>query len=382
MESTGVYWIPVFEYLESRGFTCLLISSRSLRRVPGKKSDIRDAQWIQTLHSYGLLEDSFRPEADMAALRTLLRFRSELIQRRSPHVLHIQKALTYMNIRLNLAVSDTMGVTGQAILRAIIGGERNPEKLAALREPNCERSAQEIAQALTGTWREEHLFILKHSLELYDFFTAQIETCDEELERRFRAARPEALAPEPSTEPHPKRRSHSKNAPKNAEVIREQLHRIAGVDLTCVEGIGVSSAQHFLGEVGTGVSRFPTVKHFGSWLGLAPKHDISGGKVLKNSTLKTKNRAGQILREAAQSLKNSQSRFGVFYRRIRARSGTEQATVAVAHALARVIYAMLKNHCEYKALPLDEYQKAYEEQQVRYLQKKAAKLGLQLVPSA
>lgn len=382
MESTGVYWIPVFEFLEKAGFKCLLISAKSIRRVPGRKSDIRDAQWMQTLHSYGLLEGSFRPQEDLAALRTLLRFRSELIERRSAHVLHIQKSLTYMNVHLHLAVSDTMGVTGQAILRAIVDGERSPEKLAALREPGCKLSEPEIAQALTGTWREEHLFVLKQSLELYDSFSAEIAACDEEIERRFQATRPELpVLPDLETPPS-KRNSHSKNAPKNAKKLQQELHRLAGVDLARVAGIGVSSAQALLAEIGTEATRFPTVKHFSSWVGLAPKHEISGGKVLKNSTQKTKNRAGQILRMAAQTLKQSKTRFGILYRRLAPRIGKEQATVAVAHALAKVVYFMLKFKVEYEDIPADEYQKSYEEQQLKYLQKKAAKLGLQLVPSA
>lgn len=382
MESTGVYWIPVFEFLEAQGFECLLISAKSIRRVPGRKSDIQDAQWIQTLHSYGLLEGSFRPQEDLASLRSLLRFRSELIERRSAHILHIQKSLTYMNVHLHLAVSDIMGVTGQAILRAIVSGERSPLNLAAFREPGCKLSEPEIAQALTGTWREEHLFILKHSLKLYDSFSAQIADCDEEIERRFQATRPELpFLPELETPPS-KRNTHSKNAPKNAKHLQQQLHRIAGVDLARVAGIGVSSVQSILAEIGAEVTRFPTVKHFSSWLGLAPKHEISGGKVLKNATQKTKNRVGQILRMAAQTLKRSKTRFGLLYRRLAPRIGKEQATVAVAHALAKVIYFMLKFKVEYEDIPADQYQKSYDEQQLKYLKKKAAKLGMQLVPSA
>ena len=280
MESTGIYWIPLFEELERRGFHCHLISSRSLRRVPGRKSDVVDCQWIQTLHSYGLLESSFRPEADLVALRTLLRHRSQLIQHRAPHVLHMQKALLQMNIQLSQVLSDVTGMTGQTIIRAIVAGERNPHKLAQLRNYRCKKDEEEIAKALTGTWRNEHLFILEQSLVFYDFYTQQIEACDHEIEHIYSLTRPdwgsnalEDQCPLPQT----KRKSHSKNAPKEVQV-RKHLKRICSVDLTAVPGISASLAQTIVLEVGTDMSKFPNEKHFCSWLGLAPKNEISGGK--------------------------------------------------------------------------------------------------------
>lgn len=381
MESTGVYWIPLFETLEERGFECLLISSRSLRRVSGRKSDVTDAQWIQTLHSYGLLESSFRPQADLVALRTLLRHRKALIDHRSPHVLHMQKALLQMNIQLSQAVSDVTGVTGQAILRAIVGGERDPQALAALREPGCKKSVEEIGKALTGTWREEHLFVLKQALALYDFYSGQIEACDEKIAETYSATRPDWKAGELQPLPARKRNSHSKNKSAEAEKIRAQLKRISGVDISLVAGVGVSLAQTILLECGTDMAKFPTDKHFASWLGLAPKHEISGGKVLNNKTLKTKNRAGQAFRMAAQSVKRADCAFGVLYRRLRARLGPAQATVATAHAIARVVYRMLKYKVEYDPLSVNEYQKQYEEQQIKYMKKRAARLGYQLIPT-
>jgi transposase len=380
MESTGVYWIPLFEELENQGFECLLISSRCLRRVAGRKSDVTDAQWIQTLHNYGLLENSFRPQADLVALRTLLRHRVQLVEHRSPHILHMQKALLQMNIQLSQAVTDVTGVTGQAIIRAILSGVRDPKMLAALREPGCKKSEEELGRALTGTWREEHLFVLKQSVALYDFYTEQVTACDEEIERMYGATRPEWEEGEIKPLSSRKRNSHSKNAYRETEKIRKHLKRISGVDLSLVDGFGVSLAQMVILECGTDMSKFPTEKHFCSWLGLAPKHEISGGKVLKNKTLKTKNRAGQAFRMAAQSVKQAECAFGVLYRRLRARLGPAQATVATAHAIARVVYRMLKYKVEYDPLSVNEYQKHYEEQQIKYMQKRAAKLGYQLLP--
>jgi transposase len=378
MESTGVYWIPLFEELEGKGFECKLISSRSIKRVPGRKSDVEDSQWIQTLHSYGLLESSFRPEAELVSLRTLLRHREQLIQHRSPHILHMQKALLQMNIQIKQVLSDIVGVTGQKILRAIINGERNPQKLAQLRNYRCQKDEAEIAKALTGTWREEHLFILKQSLELYDFYSKEIEACDGELEKVYQSMRAEEA--QPAKLPKHKKNTHSKNAPKGVQV-RQHLKRISGVDLTAVHGISDSIAQTLVSEVGISMKQFPNEKHFCSWLGLAPKREISGGKVLKERTLKTRNRAGQALRLAAVSVMRADCYFGALYRRQKARLGPAQAVVATAHAIARVVYRMLKYKVEYEPLSVNEYEKRYREGQVKYLHKKAAKLGFQLSPT-
>ncbi len=260
MESTGVYWIPLFEELERQGFECLLtlaphasagVSSRSLRRVAGRKSDITDAQWIQTLHTYGLLEGSFRPQGDLVALRTLLRHRSQLVEHRSPHIQHMQKALLQMNVQLSQAVTDVTGMTGLKIIRAILLGEREPQALAALREAGCKKSAEEIGKALTGTWREEHLFVLKQSVLLYDFYTEQIQACHEEIERPYRLTRPDWETGEVEPFTRRKKNSRSKNLPQHPEEIRKHLKRISGVDLSVVDGFGVSLAQTVIMEVGT-----------------------------------------------------------------------------------------------------------------------------------
>jgi len=381
MESTGVYWIPLFEELERQGYECLLISSRSLRRVPGRKSDITDAQWIQTLHSYGLLESSFRPQAELVALRTLLRHRGQLLEHRAPHIQHIQKALLQMNVQLSQALSDVTGETGLAIIRAIVAGEREPEKLAAMRDRKCKKSEEEIGKALTGTWREEHLFIVKQSLEMYDFYTEQVEECDAEIGRMYALIRRDWEGGELQPLPQKKRNAHSKNAPENKEEIRKHLKRISGVDISVVDGFGVSLAQTVIMEVGTEMSKFPSEKHFCSWLGLAPKHEISGAKVLRNKTMKTKNRAGQAFRMAAQSVKRADCVFGSLYRRLKSRLDKAQATVATAHAIARVVYRMLKYQVEYEKINVEEYEEKYKQAQIKYMKKKAEKFGFQLVPT-
>jgi len=369
MESTGVYWIPLFEMLEAAGFRCNLISAHSLRRIPGRKSDVLDCQWIQTLHSYGLLESSFRPEADLVALRTLLRHRAQLLEHRAPHILHMQKALLQMNVQLSQVLSDVTGQTGQAIIRAIVTGERDPYKLAALRNHRCQKSEEEIAKALTGSWREEHLFVLKQSLEMYDFYTRQVEACDAEIERVYHTIRPNEDSSEDDDRPAQKRKSCSKNAPKGG-AIRQHLKRICGVDVTAIHGLGEVLAQEIVMGTGTDMSKFPDAKPFCSWLGLAPKNEISGGKVLRSATFKTRNRAGQAFRRAAASVMRSDCVFGVFYRRMKARIGPAQAAVATAHFMARVYYRMLKDKVEYQPLSAEEYETRYRQQQVRYLQKK------------
>jgi transposase len=321
------------------------------------------------------------PQAELIALRTLLRHRGQLVEHRSPHVLHMQKALLQMNVQLSQAVSDSTGVTGLTILRAILAGERDPQELASMREPGCKKSVEEIWKALTGTWREEHLFVLKQSVEMFDFYTRQVQACDEEIERVYGLTRPDWETGVVKLLSERKRNSHSKNRPSNPEGIRKHLKRISEVDLSVVDGFGVSLAQTVIMEVGTDMSKFPSEKHFCSWLGLAPKHEISGGKVLKNKTLKTRNRAGQAFRMAAQSVKQADCVFGVTYRRLKARLGPAQATVATAHAIARVVYRMLKYKVEYETISVEEYEQKFRDQQFKYMRKKAAKLGYQLVPA-
>ena len=377
MESTGIYWVPIFEILEARGLEVYLVNARHVKNVPGRKSDYRDCQWLRKLHALGLLTASFRPDAEMCRLRAYLRHRAQLLEHRSPHILHMQKALHQMNIQLSHVLSDITGETGLAILRAIVAGERDGVKLAQLRNPHCQSSVETIAKALTGDWKEEHLFVLKQSLELYDFYTAHLAACDERIQHEFSAMKPRWEAvPQPAKQLPAKRKKRSKNA--SAFDVQTEIVRITGVDLAAVSGLNAVSAQTILSEIGTDMSKWPTDKHFASWLGLAPHNDISGGKVLRSRTLPTNNRAGQVFRQAAASVARSSSAFGAFYRRKRAQGGPLFAQVATAHKIARTVYYLLKNRVQYIETGADGYEQKQREREIIALRKKAAKLGFTL----
>ena len=381
MESTGVYWIPVFEVLEARGLQACLVNAGHLKHVPGRKSDVLDCQWIQKLHSLGLLRGSFRPDAEMCALRTYLRHRAELIQHRAPHILHMQKALQQMNVQLAHVLSDVTGETGQKVLRAIVAGERDPRQLAQLRHPRCHASEDEIVKALTGTWRPEHLFTLKQSLELFDFYTQQLAACDTELEHQFAALSPRWDAPA-ELPPLPKVKLPAGHKNRPAFDARAEIFRLTGVDLCAITGLSASLVLTILTETGTDMTKFPNEKHFSSWLGLAPRHEISGGKILRNSTLKTGNRAGQAFRQAAACVIRSQCAFGAFYRRKCAHLGPMQALVATAHKIACTFYYLLKNKIAYHDIGAEAYDQQQKERDLAYLKRKAAKLGYTLTSQA
>src|SRR3990170_1532094 len=381
MESTGVYWIPIYEMLEAAGLRVFLVNARHFKIVPGRKSDYNDAQWLQKLHALGLLTGSFRPDEEMCVLRSLLRHRAQLIEHRSPHILHMQKALKLMNLQLPEVLADVTGVTGLAILRAIVAGERRGVVLAQLRRPGCHHTEQDIIQALTGTWREEHLFVLAQSLDLYDFYSRKIAECDARLDQQFSSMRPrfDLVGPPPAPpKSRTKKNSNSKNQP--AYHVRAHLVRILGIDLVDIIGISESLAQTIISEIGTDMSRFPTSKNFCSWLGLAPHNDISGGKVLRSRVMKVRNRAGQALRQAAQSCSRSHSIFGACYRARSARSSSEEAVVATAHKIARVIYHMLTCHEAFKPESIRAFDQKRQQREVKYLQKKAKALGFTLQP--
>jgi transposase len=381
MESTGIYWVPIYDLLEQHGITPYLVNGRHVTIVPGRKSDWNDAQWLQKLHMLGLLHGSFRPDAEILALRTLVRYRAEVIQHRAPHILHMQKALLLMNLHLSVVLSDITGVTGQAIMRAIVAGERDPARLAALRNPACKASVAEITKALTGTWQAEQLFVLAQALCLFDHYTERIAACDGEIERLLATieSRGAEDAPLPDLPPA-KAKSKTKNAP--AASTRAQLARIVGVDLVAVTGLSASSVQTILAEIGTDMSRFPTVKHFASWLGLAPHNDISGGKVLRSRTLKVVNRAAQAFRQAAQSVARSNTAFGSYFRAMRARKGPQQAVVATAHKLARTVYFMLLRGEPFQEESVTAYDERRQERELRQLARRAKKLGYTLTESA
>jgi transposase len=380
MESTGVYWLPIYELLEQQGIVPYLVNGRHGKNVPGRKSDWNDAQWLQKLHALGLLRASFRPDAEISALRTLVRYRAELIAHRAPHILHMQRALQQMNVQLERVLSDMMGTTGQAIIRAIVAGERDPLPLAQMRNPACKSSEEMIAKALRGSWKEERLFVLTQALAIYDVYTAQIAACDGALEQylqHMHAGSSDPDAPLPDLPPA-KTDSHSKNAPNFT--ARAHYARLLGVDLVAVMGLSASSVQTIISEIGTDMERFATVKHFCAWLGLAPRNDISGGKVLRSRTRKVTNRATQAFRQAAQSVARSDSAVGAYYRSMRARKGPEQATVATAHKIGRIVYHLLKYGEAYEAESAAAYEQQRQERELRQLSRRAAKLGYTLAP--
>ena len=376
MEATGVYWIPLFEILESRCFEVYLVNARHLKNVSGRKSDVLDCQWIQQLHTYGLLQASFRPPEQICAIRGLVRHRDMLIKYRSAHIQHMQKALTVMNLRLTNVLSDITGVTGMKIIRSILAGERNPEVLASYRHSNCAKSQAEIAKSLEGNYKREHLFALKQSLELYDFYDQQLKDCDTELEAMYQEF---DIPDEPGTPPpDPRKRKRRKNQPHFD--LAQSLYRMSGVDLTAVDGLEAMTVQDILSEIGTDMHPWPTVKHFASWLRLSPNNKVTGGKVKQRGTLPSQNRANTAFRIAALSLARSDCALGAFYRRIRARHGAPKAITATAHKLARIVYFMLKNRQPYFDPGADYYEEQYRVRTIRNLQRKASKLGMRLEP--
>ena len=378
MESTGVYWIPVFEVLEGRGFEVLIVNARHVKNVPGKKSDIIDCQWIQQLHTYGLLRGSFIPEAEIRSLRAYIRHRDSLIRHRSAHIQHIQKTLQRMNLKLTQVLSDITGLTGMSIIRAILTGERDPHKLAQFRHGQCAKSEEEIAKSLHGNYKPEYLFSLRQMVEMYDFYNQQIADCDTQIEAQFAVMKPQVDLDTKPLSPAKHSGWRSRNEP--AFDLRTALYKSVGVDLTSIDGIHVLTAQTVLSEIGLDMNRWPTEKHFTSWLGLCPHNDVSGGKVQKRYAKKTKNRTAQALRNAARSVSRSQSSLGAYYRRMRARKGVMQANVATAHKMARIIYFMLKYKTEYQDPGIEAYEANMIAQRMKRLQHQAARLGMKLEP--
>jgi len=376
MESTGVYWIPVFELLEARGLQVFLIDPRQAKRAPGRpKTDRLDCQWLQRLHAYGLLAGAFRPDDQVCVLRSYLRHRQMLLTSAAHHIQHMHKALQQMNLKLTQVVSDITGATGMAILKAIIAGERDPVTLAKLRNPHCQHDADEIAKALQGTWRAEHLFALRQAVELYEFYHQQITQCDQQIKAHL-----ETFGDKSAGQPlPPKARRHKKTNEPRFDA-RTPLYRMAGVDLTTIEGIEEGTALVILSEIGTDMHRWPSVKHFCSWLGLCPQHQISGGKVLSRRVRPGAHRVTVALRLAARSLHHSQSALGAFFRRMKARLGTPKAITATAHKLARLVYSLLKHGSAYVQQGLENYEAQYHERKVTTMAKQAKALGYTLVP--
>lgn len=377
MESTGVYWIPAFQILERRGFEVRLVNARHVKNVSGRKSDVMDCQWLQRLHSYGLLSGSFRPADQMCVLRAYLRYRDELVSARSVQTQHMQKALQQMNVQLHQVLSDVTGVSGLRMIEAILKGERDCKKLAAMADRRVRASAATIEKALKGDYRAEHLFVLQCAFDLYQTYDQKIHRCEEAA-----LAQLEQLPSLTQGEPPPRKAGRAAIRDMVAgKDLRVELYRRLAVDLTAIEGIGPLTAQVILSEIGMDMSRWPSEKHFTSWLGLCPDNRISGGKILSRHTRRVVNRVSDALRMAAVTLQNSKSAMGAFYRRMRGRLGTASAITATAHKLARVVYRLLKYGEAYVQKGAEEYEQKYRQRLLFNLKKTAASLGFQLRPN-
>lgn len=374
MESTGVYWIPVMQVLEEYGLEVYLVDARQAKNMPGRKTDVKDCQWLQQLHRHGMLTRAFRPADAICVLRSYWRHRKDLVEMASMQIQLMQKSLEQMNLQLHKVLSDITGVTGMRIVRAILIGQRDPVVLAQMRHPLVKSSEDTIAKALTGDWRAEHLFTLRQAVELYDVYQQKIEACDREIESYMQRldgrGDPKALEP------------RGRGTRRKNQVhfdLRSQLHRLTGVDLTSIDAIDAMTAQTVIRECGIDMSRFATEKHYSSWMGLCPNHQITGGKVRRRRTRKVRNRAAQALRVAAQSLHKSKTALGAYYRRMRARLGPAKAITATAHKLAILIYRMLKYGMKYVDQGQQAYEQQYQERTLHMLAKRAKQMGYAMV---
>jgi len=380
MESTGVFWIPLFQLLEDRGFRVCLVNARHVKNVPGRKTDVADCQWLQYLHSVGLLRASHRPTQTICAIRSLWRHRESLVQIAAHHTQHMQKALDQMNIQLHHVISDITGVTGLAIIDAILSGERDPDKLAQLRNARIKASERTVAEALVGDYRSEHLFVLRLSLEAYRQYQRWITDCDREIEQQLSRI-------ESKIDPvqHPLiRTKDDRRKPRGNEArfdLRNDLYRIFGVDLTDVPGVSSLTAHLLLTEVGADLSKFPSAAAFASWLGLCPDNRISGGKILSVRTRHVVSRLAIALRLAAQSLHGSRSYLGDYFRRMRARLGPPAAITAAAHKIARILYHLITTRQRYDESVFAVMEQRAKQRQISILKKRASVLGFALTPA-
>jgi len=380
MESTGVYWIPAFQVLEGRGFKVVLVNARHVKNVSGRKSDVLDCQWIQRLHSYGLLNASFRPADAMCVLRSYLRYRDDLVCARSVQCQHMQKALQQMNVQLHQVLSDVTGLSGLRIIQAILAGEGDAKKMAALADRRVQASQATIQKALRGDYRAEHLFVLQSALDLYQAYERKIHLCDEQIIAQLAQLPPRVDVAQKPLPPRKPGRSWLQDMVAGTD-LREELYRCTGVDLTAIEGLGVLTAQVVISEVGLDMARWPSEKHFCSWVGLCPDNRISGGKVLSSHTPHVLNRVADALRIAAATLERSKTALGAFYRRMRARLGAASAITATAHKLARIIYRLLKHGELYVRQGMEAYENKYRERLLHNLKKTAATFGFELTPA-
>lgn len=373
MESTSNYWVPIFQILERAGFEVVLCNSRHVKNVPGRKTDVADCQWLQELHTYGLLSGSFRPLDQVCVLRSYLRHRDNLVKAAGSHIQHMQKALSEMNIALHHAVTDITGVSGMAIIGAMLGGERDLNKLAAMKDRRVKKSVAQIALALEGDWRKEHLFALGQAFELYQIYQNKIAECDQQIEAAMRAL-------ERKTEPALQHKARKTPKAQATFELKTHLESICGVDLTAVPGLEVLSVQALISEIGLDMTRWKSDKEFCSWLRLCPGNRISGSKRSRMKPQRGHNRAAHILRLCAQSALKSKTALGAFGRRLRARLDAPKAIKALAHKIARLIYRMLKQGKDYRDIGEHYYQHKYRQHLLRRLHKQAALFGFQLIP--
>jgi transposase len=376
MESTGVYWIPLFQILESRDFEVCLVNARHVKNVPGRRTDVCDCQWLQFLHSVGLLKASYRPDQEVCAVRSLLRHRESLVQMAATHVNHMQKALDQMNLQLHHVISDIVGQTGLAIVDAILAGEHNPQILAKLRGEPIKASEEVIAKSLVGDYRHEHLFTLKQSLAAYRSYQKLIEDCDHEIRAHLEEFQPPSSPATPTEAPS----APASNRSSADGILKSELRRVFGIDLTKIPGIRTGIAQILFGEIGPDFTKFRSASAFASWMGLCPDNDISGGKVLWVGTRKVNCRAATALRMAAQSLHHSKSALGDFYRRMRAKLGAPKAITAAAHKLARIIFHLISTRQEFDDSKFASDQLRFQKRQEIKLRAKAKSMGFELIP--
>jgi transposase len=372
MEATGIYWVSLFLVLEQEGFDVVLVTAKHVKNVRGKKTDVSDAEWIRQLHSCGLLSASFQPDEFTRKLRTFMRHRKNLLEMAATHIRMMHKALEQMNVKVQHVITDITGKSGQDIIKSIVGGERNSNVLASLCDGRIKADKKsEIIKSLEGIWKEEHIFELEQSFTLYNIYQQKIRECDIQIEKHL-----QEKAGKNHTTATPKARSNKNNLNFNSDEI---LKEITGTDLPEIFGITSTNATEIISEIGLDMSKWPTAKHFTSWLNLAPNNRISGGKKLSGKKQKRKNMAGQIFKLAAFSIQRSKHWLAAFYHRIKARRGTASAVVATARKIAEIFYIMLKDKTPYKPIPAEKYSENFKVHQIRKLRRKAQAFGLQLV---
>ena len=376
MEATGIYWVSLYLVLEEAGFEVMLVNARHVKNVRGKKSDVSDAEWIRQLHSCGLLSASFQPDDFTRTLRTYMRHRKNLLEMSATHILMMQKAMEQMNIKLQHVIADITGKSGQAIIKAIIEGERKSENLVLLLDGRIRANKDDVKRSLDGIWKEEHIFELKQSVEMYHLYRAKIVECDQKIEATLATRTASKTSPVEKTNVFV--RANKNNLNFDARPILQQL---TGTDLTEVFGINDSTAMEILSETGFNMHKWPTAKHFTAWLNLAPNNKISGGKILSSRIPKKKNRAGQVFKLAAYAVQRSKHWLAAFYHRIKAKAGARKAITATARKIAVIFYNMVKDKVMFNPIPIEKYMDGFKERQIKKLQRQAKSLGLQVLPN-